>query len=55
MKAIAMEGQEGMDWMRSRGAAGGRWREVRPRSDIDVMSGQVNLVTPVAPQPVVEG
>ncbi len=37
-----------------RAAAGGRPREVLPRSEIDVMSGQVNQVTPVSPKPVVE-
>lgn len=38
MKAIALEGQEEMGWMRSRDAAGGRSREVRPRSDIEAAS-----------------
>ncbi len=54
MKAIALEDQEEMGWMRSRDAAGGLWREVRPRSEIDVLSGQVNQVTQVSPQPVLE-
>jgi hypothetical protein len=39
MKAIALEGREEVGWMRSRDAAGGRSRELRPRSDIDVLSG----------------
>lgn len=39
--------------MRSRDAAGGRSRELRPRSDIDVLSGQVHEATPLSPQPVV--
>ena len=34
--------------------ASGSSREVRPRSEIDVLSGQVNQVTPVSPKPVVE-
>lgn len=54
MEAIALEGQEEMGWMRSRDAAGGRSHKVRPRSEIDVLSGYVNQVTPVAPQLVVE-
>jgi hypothetical protein len=34
--------------------ASGGSREVRPRSEIDVLSGQVNQVTPVSPTPVVK-
>jgi hypothetical protein len=34
--------------------ASGGSREVRPRSEIDPLSGQVNQVTPVSPKPVVE-
>ncbi len=54
MEAIALEGPETVGWVRSRDTAGGRSRELRPRSEIDVLSGQVHKVTPVAPQPVVE-
>ena len=54
MEAIALEGQEEMGWMRSRDAAGGRSHKVRPRSEIDVLSGYVNQVTPVSAKPVVE-
>ncbi|WP_286192930.1 MULTISPECIES: hypothetical protein [unclassified Synechococcus] len=35
------------------GASGGS-RVVRPRSEIDPLSRQVNQVTPVSPKPVVE-
>lgn len=54
MRAIALEGQEEVGWVRSRDPAGGRSREMRPRSEIDVLSRQVNQVTPVSPKPVVE-
>jgi hypothetical protein len=34
--------------------AADRSHDLRPRSEVEVLSGQVNQVTPVSPKPVVE-